>query len=123
MVLATDPDADRMGVAVRTRAGKMELLTGNQIGALLAAYRLEKYKEQGVIPAAGSERVCLIKTFVTTQLQDAIGRGHGVKVINTLTGFKWIAAVLAWLSPLSPPPPPSADLPVFMAGSLFVMHG
>ncbi|MBP6507539.1 MAG: phospho-sugar mutase [Opitutaceae bacterium] len=92
VVLATDPDADRMGVAVRTRAGKMELLTGNQIGALLAAYRLEKYKEQGVIPAAGSERVCLIKTFVTTQLQDAIGRGHGVKVINTLTGFKWIAA-------------------------------
>lgn len=92
VVLATDPDADRMGVAVRNRAGKMELLTGNQIGALLADYRLTKYKERGVIPAAGSDRVCLIKTFVTTQLQDAIGRSHGVKVINTLTGFKWIAA-------------------------------
>lgn len=94
VVLATDPDADRMGVAVRNRAGKLELLTGNQIGALLADYRLTKYKELGIIPAAGSDRVCLIKTFVTTQLQDAIGRSHGVKVINTLTGFKWIAAKL-----------------------------
>jgi phosphoglucomutase len=92
VVLATDPDADRMGVAVRNRAGKMELLSGNQIGALLADYRLTKYKELGWIPAAGSDRVCIVKTFVTTQLQDAIGRAHGVKVINTLTGFKWIAA-------------------------------
>ncbi|MSU70188.1 MAG: phospho-sugar mutase [Opitutaceae bacterium] len=94
IVLATDPDADRMGVAVRNRAGRMELLTGNQIGALLAEYRLMSYKERGWIPREGSPRVCIIKTFVTTQLQDAIGRGHGVKVINTLTGFKWIAAKL-----------------------------
>ena len=92
VVLATDPDADRMGVAVRNRAGRMELLTGNQVGALLAEYRLNKYKESGLIPAGGSPAVCLIKTFVTTGLQDAIGRGQGVKVINTLTGFKWIAA-------------------------------
>jgi phosphoglucomutase len=92
VVLATDPDADRMGCAVRNRAGAMELLTGNQIGALLAEYRLSKYKELGWIPAAGSDRAAIVKTFVTTQLQDAIGRGHGVKVINTLTGFKWIAA-------------------------------
>ncbi len=92
VVLATDPDADRMGCAVRNRDGKMELLTGNQIGALLAEYRLLKYKELGWIPAGGSDRVAIIKTFVTTQLQNAIGRGHGVKVINTLTGFKWIAA-------------------------------
>ena len=95
VVLATDPDADRMGVAVRNRAGRMELLTGNQIGALLAEYRLMKYKEFGWIPAGGSSRACIIKTFVTTQLQDAIGRGHGVKVVNTLTGFKWIAAKMA----------------------------
>lgn len=91
VVLATDPDSDRMGVAVRNRAGKMELLTGNQVGALLAEYRVGKYKELGWIPAAGTDRACLIKTYVTTPLQDAIGRGHGVKVINTLTGFKWIA--------------------------------
>lgn len=92
VVLATDPDADRMGCAVRNRAGKLELLTGNQIGALLAEYRLGKYKELGWIPREGSQRAAIVKTFVTTQLQDAVGRGHGVKVINTLTGFKWIAA-------------------------------
>jgi len=92
VVVATDPDADRMGCAVRNRAGKMELLTGNQIGALLADYRLAKYQELGWIPREGSQHVAIIKTFVTTRLQDAIGAGHGVKVINTLTGFKWIAA-------------------------------
>ena len=92
VVLATDPDCDRMGCAVRTREGRMQLLTGNQIGSILAEYRLTRYKELGWIPAEGSSRVCVIKTFVTTRLQDAIGRGHGVKVVNTLTGFKWIAA-------------------------------
>jgi phosphoglucomutase len=92
VVMATDPDSDRMGVAVRNKAGKMELLTGNQVGALLADYRISKYKELGWIPKAGTERACLIKTYVTTPLQDAIGKGHGVRVINTLTGFKWIAA-------------------------------
>ena len=94
VVLATDPDADRMGCAVRNRAGKMELLTGNQIGSLLAEYRLMKYKELGWIPAGGTAHACIINTVVTTQLQAAIGRGHGVKVIETLTGFKWIAAKL-----------------------------
>jgi len=91
VVMATDPDSDRMGVAVRNKAGKMELLTGNQVGALLAEYRIGKYKELGWIPKEGTQRACVVKTFVTTPLQDAIGRGHGVKVINTLTGFKWIA--------------------------------
>jgi phosphoglucomutase len=94
VVLATDPDADRMGVAVRNRADKMELLTGNQTGALLIDYRLSQMKKLGLIPAAGSERVAVIKTFVTSPLQDAIARAHGVKAVNTLTGFKWIAAKL-----------------------------
>jgi phosphoglucomutase len=94
VVLATDPDDDRMGCAVRNRAGKMELITGNQIGSLLAEYRLMKYKELGWIPAGGSKHACIINTVVTTQLQAAIGQGHGVKVIETLTGFKWIAAKL-----------------------------
>jgi len=96
VVMATDPDCDRMGVAVRGPSGKMELLTGNQIGSLIAEYRLLKYKELGWIPKGGSQNACIIKTFVTTQLQDAIGRGHGVKVIDTLTGFKWIAAKIAF---------------------------
>jgi len=94
VVLATDPDCDRMGSAVRNRDGRLELLSGNQVGALLADYRLTKFKEMGWIPPGGSDSACLIKTFVTTRLQDAIGHGHGVKVINTLTGFKWIAAKL-----------------------------
>jgi phosphoglucomutase len=92
VVMATDPDCDRMGVAVRGRSGAMVLLTGNQIGSLIAEYRLTKYKELGWIPTEGSPSACIIKTLVTTQLQDAIGRAHGVKVISTLTGFKWIAA-------------------------------
>ncbi|MEO7597383.1 MAG: phospho-sugar mutase [Opitutus sp.] len=92
LVLATDPDADRMGCAVRDRSGKLELLTGNQIGALLADYRLTKMKELGLIPREGSSSVCIINTYVTSQLQDTIGRAHGAKVIKTLTGFKWIAA-------------------------------
>ena len=92
IVMATDPDADRMGTAVRNRAGKMELLTGNQVGALLSDYRITKYKELGWIPTGGTQSAVIIKTYVTSPLLDAIGRGHGVKVINTLTGFKWIAA-------------------------------
>jgi phosphoglucomutase len=92
VVMATDPDCDRMGVAVRSRSGAMELLTGNQIGSLIAEYRLTKYKELGWLPPGGSSNACIIKTVVTTRLQDAIGRAHGVKVIETLTGFKWIAA-------------------------------
>jgi phosphoglucomutase len=92
LVLATDPDCDRMGCAVRDREGKMQLLTGNQIGAMLAEYRISKYKELDWIPKRGGMSSVLVKTFVTSPLQDAIGRGHGIKVINTLTGFKWIAA-------------------------------
>ena len=94
LVLATDPDCDRMGTAVRTRDGDIVLLSGNQVGALLADYRLRRYREMGLIPSGGSDRVALIKTFVTTGLQDSIGRGYGVKVVNTLTGFKWIGAKL-----------------------------
>lgn len=92
LVMATDPDCDRMGCAVRGKDGKMHLLTGNQIGALLTEYRISRYKELGVIPRAGTDRAALVKTFVTTGLQDEIARAHGVKFVNTLTGFKWIAA-------------------------------
>ncbi len=91
LVMATDPDADRMGAAVRNQSGKMELLTGNQVGALLTDYRITKYKELGWIPAAGTQAAAVVKTLVTSPLLDAIGHGQGVKVINCLTGFKWIA--------------------------------
>ncbi len=92
LVMATDPDCDRMGAAVRGKDGRMHLLTGNQIGALMTEYRISRYKELGIIPKAGTDRAALVKTFVTTALQDEIARSHGVKFVNTLTGFKWIAA-------------------------------
>lgn len=95
VVIATDPDADRMGVAVRDTDGSMKLLTGNQIGSLMADYRIKTLKERKVLPEEGSERAALIKTFVTTPMQDAIGKAHGLKVVNTLTGFKWIGKKLA----------------------------
>ena len=95
LVIATDPDADRMGVAVRNNEGAMQLLTGNQIGSLLAEYRIQTLKERSVLPEEGTENAVLIKTFVTTPMQDAIARSHGLKVVNTLTGFKWIGKKLA----------------------------
>lgn len=90
-VLATDPDGDRMGLAARDGEGKLVLLTGNQIGALLAEYRIRSLKEGGIIPEEGSERAAIITTFVTTPLQLAIAKVHGLKCIETLTGFKFIA--------------------------------
>lgn len=93
-VLATDPDCDRVGVAVREADGSMRLLTGNMIGSLLAEYRVRQFKKQGLIPAGGTDRAALIKTFVTTPMQEAIARAHGLKLINTLTGFKWIGEKL-----------------------------
>lgn len=90
IVIATDPDADRMGVAVRDNKGDLVLLTGNQIGALLADFRISRLKELGRLPKAGTKSAALVKTFVTSPLQDAIGQAHGLKVINTLTGFKFI---------------------------------
>ena len=95
LVIATDPDADRMGVAARDKEGLMKLLSGNQIGSLLADYRIKTLKERKVLPEQGSENAALIKTFVTTPMQDAIGKAHGLKVVNTLTGFKWIGKKLA----------------------------
>lgn len=93
-VIATDPDGDRMGVAVREQDGSMVLLNGNAIGSLLAEYRITKIKKMGWIPQEGTESAALIKTFVTSQLQEAIGKHHGLKVVNTLTGFKWIGEKL-----------------------------
>ncbi len=94
ILMGTDPDCDRMGVAARNSEGGMTLLTGNQIGALLADYRIRKLKSMGWIPESGTQSAALIKTFVTSPLQDAIAEGHGIKTINTLTGFKWIGEKL-----------------------------
>jgi len=89
-VIATDPDCDRMGVALRNSAGEYELITGNQIGSILAHYRVTTLFDKGVLTPANAKNACLIKTFVTTELQAAIAKRFGLKIVNTLTGFKYI---------------------------------
>lgn len=86
LVLATDPDADRLGVRVKDKNGEYHDLTGNMSGCLLANYELSQRKATAGLPEDGA----LIKTIVTTNLADAIGKGYGVNVIEVLTGFKFI---------------------------------
>ena len=92
LVQATDPDDDRMGVAARDASGKLELLTGNQIGALMAWYRLKRLFEKGILTEANRDRAVVVKSLVTTDLQKEIALGFGVKCVETLTGFKYIGA-------------------------------
>jgi phosphoglucomutase len=94
VVVATDPDCDRMGAAVRARGGKMKLLTGNQIGSLIAWYRTRMLFEKGVLNKQNASRGVIIKTFVTTDLQKAIAAHYGLRCVETLTGFKYIGAKL-----------------------------
>ena len=94
IVIGTDPDCDRMGVGVRARNGKMQLLTGNQIGSLMAWYRLKTMFDLGILNDSNKDRAVLIKTFVTTDLQAAVAKAYGIGVVNTLTGFKYISAKL-----------------------------
>lgn len=95
IVIATDPDCDRMGVAVRDSSGKMKLLTGNQIGSLLGWLRCQTMFEKGILTDSTRSHATMVKTLVTTTLQDDIARHFGIGVVNTLTGFKYIAAKLA----------------------------
>jgi phosphoglucomutase len=95
LVAATDPDCDRLGVAVRGKEGKMKLLTGNQIGSLLAWYRIKTLFDKAVLDRQNAARAVIIKTFVTTDLQNAIADHYGVRCVETLTGFKYIGAKLA----------------------------
>ena len=94
VVVATDPDCDRMGAAVRATDGKMKLLTGNQIGSLIAWYRTKTLFEKGVLNKQNVSRGVIIKTFVTTDLQKGIAAHYGLRCVETLTGFKYIGAKL-----------------------------
>jgi phosphoglucomutase len=94
VVVATDPDCDRMGAAVRASGGKMKLLTGNQIGSLLAWYRTKTLFAKGILNKDTAPRAVIIKTFVTTDLQKAIAQRYGLRCVETLTGFKYIGAKL-----------------------------
>ncbi|MBO8477912.1 MAG: phospho-sugar mutase [Bacteroidetes bacterium] len=90
IVLATDPDADRMGIAVRDNDGKMVLFNGNQTGSMLTYYILTRWKELGKLDPSKY----VVKTIVTTELIRAIAEKFGVKVYNVLTGFKYIAEIV-----------------------------
>lgn len=86
IIIATDPDADRVGVAYKNNQGEYVNLTGNQIGCVLEYYILNQLKDQGQLPDNG----VIIKSIVTTDLADSIANSFDIKVENTLTGFKYI---------------------------------
>lgn len=90
LVMATDPDADRVGIAVRDDRGKLILLNGNQTGSLLYYYLLSKWSENGKLDG----RQYVAKTIVTTELLADIAGKYGVEIFNVLTGFKFIANIL-----------------------------
>lgn len=87
IVLATDPDADRLGIYAKdTKTGEYVSFTGNMSGMLIGEYRISELKAQGKLPANGA----LVKTIVTTNLADAITKAYGLTLIEVLTGFKYI---------------------------------
>ncbi len=90
LVLGTDPDADRVGMAVKNHHGEIQLLNGNQTATLIIYYLLQAWKEAGKL--SGKEFVC--KTIVTTDIIDKMAAHYGVHCYNTLTGFKYIAQVI-----------------------------
>ena len=87
VALATDPDADRLGVAVKRSDGEWAVLTGNQIGCLLLEHLLSALSEKGALPKNGA----VVKSLVSTQLADAIAARYGVAMIDVLTGFRFIS--------------------------------
>ena len=93
VVLATDPDADRLGVYAKDRkTGEYVSFTGNMSGMLIAEYILSQKKARGILPADGA----LVKTIVTTNMADAVAAAYGVDVIEVLTGFKYIGEQIKW---------------------------
>lgn len=90
VVMATDPDADRVGIAVKNDQGKFVLLNGNQTGSLIILYILKRLKEESKIPNNGY----IVKTIVTTDLIAKISQSFGVECMETLTGFKYIATLI-----------------------------
>ena len=86
LLLATDPDCDRVGIAVKNKAGEYELLTGNQVGLLLLDYICSQRQKHGKMP----EDPVMVKTIVTMDLGERIATYYGVRTVNVLTGFKFI---------------------------------
>ncbi len=90
LIIATDPDADRVGIMARNKSGEFECITGNQMGSLLLDYIFTALKEQDKLPADAYA----VKTIVTSEMASAICRHFGVELHNVLTGFKFIAEVI-----------------------------
>ena len=86
LLIGTDPDADRVGIVVRTDSGEFVTLSGNQVGALLLDYIITAKKEQGSL----NKNACAIKTIVSTELAERICKKNNVTMMNVLTGFKFI---------------------------------
>jgi phosphoglucomutase len=86
LLIATDPDADRLGIAVKNEQGEYVVLTGNQTGGLLLHYLLSQKKEKGILPENG----VVLKTIVTSEFGRAIAQSFGMHTVDTLTGFKFI---------------------------------
>lgn len=90
LVMATDPDSDRVGIAARNKSGEYEILNGNQAASLLIYYLLTQWKEKGKL----NGKQMIVKTIVTSDLLDKMAESFGVDCPNTLTGFKFIAALI-----------------------------
>lgn len=90
LIMATDPDADRVGIAIKNEKGEFELLNGNQTGAFLIYYLITKWKEKGLLK--GSEYI--VKTIVTTELIADMAKDYGIEYYDVLTGFKYIAEII-----------------------------
>lgn len=90
LIIGTDPDADRMGAVVMNSEGEYVILTGNQSGAIMVDYLLGSMKESGDLPQNGA----VIKTIVTSEMGAKIAESYGAKVLNTLTGFKYIGELM-----------------------------
>ena len=93
LMLATDPDADRVGIAIRCPDGSYELVSGNEVGVLLLDYISQGRMETGTMP----QNPVAVKSIVSTPLADAVAASYGVEMRNVLTGFKWIGDQIARL--------------------------
>ena len=93
LMLATDPDADRVGIAIKCPDGTYELVSGNEVGVLLLDYICAGRIENGTMP----EKAVAVKSIVSTPLADAVAANYGVELRNVLTGFKWIGDQIAQL--------------------------
>lgn len=87
LLIATDPDADRLGAAVRMPNGDYQVLTGNQLGSIMIHYILEAHQQAGTLPQNAS----VLKSIVSSELATAIAEKYNTKMFNVLTGFKFIA--------------------------------